>query len=59
MDTRHAVLVLVLVLTAVMTIRGIVAAASGDIGTVGRQVVVSALLFVFGIGLYKRWAHLG
>ncbi|MFD1597731.1 hypothetical protein [Halobellus rarus] len=59
MDTRHAVLVLVLVLTAVMTIRGIVAAASGDIGTVGRQVVVGALLLVFGIGLYRRWTHLG
>jgi len=36
MDTRWAVLALVGLVTAVMTVRGIVAIQNGEFGTVGR-----------------------
>jgi hypothetical protein len=59
MDTSSAVLTLVGVLTAVMTVRAVVAAARGDFGTVGRQVGVGGILLAFGIGLYRNWDSVG
>lgn len=59
MDTSSAVLTLVGVLTAVMTVRAVVAATRGDFGTVGRQVGVGGILLAFGIGLYRNWDSVG
>jgi hypothetical protein len=59
METRRAVLALVLVVTAVMAVRGLVAARAGDVGTLARQVVVGGFVLAFGLGLYRRWDAIG
>jgi hypothetical protein len=59
MDTRHAVLLLVVLVTLVMGVRGVVAALDGDIGTVARQVAVGGLVLAFGVGLYRNWNAVG
>lgn len=59
MDTRHAVLLLVVLVTLVMGMRGVVAALDGDIGTVARQVAVGGLVLAFGVGLYRNWNAVG
>jgi len=59
METRRAVLVLVLVLTLVMGVRGVVALRAGDVGTVARQVAVGGILLAFGVGLYRNWGSVG
>jgi hypothetical protein len=58
METRQAVLGLVLAVTLVMIVRGIVAVAAGDFGTFGRQVGVGGIVFAFGVALYRRWDDL-
>jgi hypothetical protein len=59
METRHGVLALVLVVTALMLGRGLVALTRGDVGTVGRQLGVGAVLLVFGLALVARWDEIG
>jgi hypothetical protein len=59
METRHAVLGLVLVVTLVMAVRGVVALLNGDVGTLARQVGVGGLVFAFGVALYRYWDELG
>jgi hypothetical protein len=59
METRHAVLALVALVTLVMTVRGIIAGLSGDFGTVGRQVGVGGILLAFGVALYRNWDSVG
>jgi len=55
METRDVVLALVGLVTAVMTVRAVVALNAGDVGTVGRQIGVGGVILAFGIGLYRRW----
>ncbi|MFW5937872.1 MAG: hypothetical protein ACOCSN_02920 [Halanaeroarchaeum sp.] len=59
METRHAVLALVALLTLVMTARAVIAGLSGDFGTVGRQVGVGGIVFAFGVALYRNWDAVG
>jgi hypothetical protein len=59
MDTRDAVLLLVLLVTGVMGVRGVVAALAGDIGTLARQITVGGLVLAFGVGLYRNWNAVG
>ncbi|SFK66084.1 hypothetical protein SAMN04487950_0449 [Halogranum rubrum] len=59
MQTRHAVLGLVLVVTAIMGARGIVAILNGDVGTFARQVAVGGFILVFGVALYRNWDAIG
>jgi hypothetical protein len=59
METRHAVLGLVLVVTAVMGTRGVVAVLDGDVGTFARQTVVGGFILAFGVGLYRNWDAIG
>ncbi|MFC7228785.1 hypothetical protein N0B31_15350 [Salinirubellus salinus] len=59
METRHAVLALVLVVTTVMAVRGAVAVGNGEFGTVARQGAVGAIVLAFGVALYRRWDTLG
>ncbi|MEZ3145577.1 hypothetical protein [Halobaculum sp. MBLA0143] len=59
METRHAVLALVVAVTGVMAVRGAVAAAAGDFGTVARQVAVGGILAVFGVALVRNWDTVG
>ena len=59
METRHAVLALVGLVTLVMAVRGIVAGLGGDFGTVGRQVGVGGFVFAFGVALYRNWEAVG
>jgi len=59
MDTRHAVLSLVLVVTTVMAVRGVVALVEGDVGTVARQAAVGGIVLAFGVGLYRNWDAIG
>jgi len=59
METRWAVLALVLVVTAVMVVRGIVAIQNGAFGTVGRQVGVGAIVLTFGVALVRYWDRVG
>lgn len=59
METRHAVLALVALVTLVMTIRGVIAGLSGDFGTVGRQIGVGGIVLAFGVGLYRNWDSVG
>ena len=59
METRWAVLALVVIVTAVMAVRGIVAIQNGEFGTVGRQFGVGAIVFTFGIALVRYWDQVG
>lgn len=59
METRWAVLALVVVVTAVMMVRGIVAVQNGEFGTVGRQLGVGAIVFTFGVALVRYWDRVG
>jgi len=59
METRHAVLGLVLVVTLVMAVRGGVALLNGDVGTLARQIGVGGLVFAFGVALYRSWDDIG
>jgi hypothetical protein len=58
-EARHAVLVLTLLVTAVMAVRGAVALVDGDVGTVARQVAVGGFVLAFGVALVRRWETLG
>ncbi|SEO19199.1 hypothetical protein SAMN04487948_1014 [Halogranum amylolyticum] len=59
MQTRHAVLGLVLVVTTVMGIRGVVAILDGDVGIFARQVAVGGFILAFGVALYRNWDAIG
>lgn len=59
METRQAVLALVLLVTTVMLVRGVVAILNGDIGTVGRQAGVGAIVLAFGVTLVRHWDEVG
>jgi hypothetical protein len=59
METRHAVLALVLVVTAVMVVRGAVAVDNGAFGTAMRQGAVGAIVLTFGVAIYQQWDTLG
>lgn len=59
METRHAVLSLVAVVTLVMAVRTVVAGINGEIGTVGRQLAVGGIVLAFGLGLYRNWEAVG
>jgi len=59
MEARRAVLVLVMVVTGVMIVRGIVAVWNGEIGTVGRQVGIGAVVLAFGVALVRDWDQVG
>jgi hypothetical protein len=59
METSQAILALVLLVTLVMVFRASVAALSGDIGTVGRQIGVGGILLAFGVALYRNWENIG
>jgi len=59
METRRAVLVLVLVVTAVLLVRGAVALGNGEFGTVGRQLGVGAVVFAVGVALARYWDRVG
>lgn len=59
METRHAVLALVMTVTAVMLVRAAVALQNGAFGTVGRQVGVGAIVCVFGLALVRKWERVG
>ena len=59
METRHAVLTLVALVTAVMAVRAVIAGLDGDFGTVGRQVGVGGIVFAFGVALYRNWESVG
>lgn len=52
-------LALVVVVTGVMAVRGVVAAAAGDFGTVARQVAVGGILAAFGVALVRNWDAVG
>ncbi|MDT3437189.1 hypothetical protein [Haloarcula sp. 1CSR25-25] len=54
--TRRAGLVLVVV-TAVVNVRGVVAVQNGRFGTVARQ--LGAIVFAFGVTLVRYWDHAG
>jgi len=55
MDTRRAVLLLVVVVTAVMITRSVVAIQNGEFGTVGRQFAVGVIVLGFGVALVQHW----
>jgi len=59
METRHAVLALVLLVTSIMAVRGAVAIANGDFGTFGRQVGVGGIVLAFGVAIYRQWDQIG
>ncbi|WP_435185820.1 hypothetical protein [Halobellus sp. EA9] len=59
METRHAVLSLVAVVTLVMAVRTVVAGTNGEIVTVGRQLAVGGIVLAFGLGLYRNWEAVG
>lgn len=59
METRWAVLVLVVLVTAVMVVRGVVAIRNGAVGTFGRQMGVGAIVFTFGVALVRYWDEVG
>ena len=52
-------LALVLVVTAVMVVRGAVAVVNGAFGTAMRQGAVGAIVLAFGVGIYGQWETLG
>lgn len=55
METRYIALILVLLVTAVLLIRGAVGLANGEIGTVARQTAIGVIVFSFGVALVYRW----
>jgi hypothetical protein len=59
MDTRHAVLSLVAVVTLVMVVRAVAAGMNGEVGTIGRQLAVGGVVLAFGLGLYRNWEAVG
>jgi len=59
METRHAVLSLVTVISLVMGVRAVVAGVNGDVGTVGRQLAVGGIVLGFGVALYRNWEAVG
>ncbi|QCC49007.1 hypothetical protein [Halobellus limi] len=59
METRHAVLSLVAVVTLVMAARAVIAGIAGEIGTVGRQLAVGGIVLAFGVALYRNWESVG
>jgi hypothetical protein len=58
-ETRHAVLALTLLVTAVVAVRGAVAVAAGDVGVVARYAVVGGVVLAFGVGLARHWDSIG
>jgi hypothetical protein len=59
METRYIALILVLLVTAVLLIRGAVGLANGEIGTVARQTAIGVIVFSFGVALVYRWDDIG
>ena len=59
METRHAVLSLVAVVTLVMAIRAVIAGINGEIGTIGRQLAVGGIVLAFGLALFRNWEAIG
>jgi len=59
METRHLVLLIVVLVTSVLLIRGVVGLLNGDIGTVARQAAIGLIVFTFGIALVSRWDDIG
>lgn len=59
METRHLVLLLVVLVTSVLLVRGVVGLLNGDIGTVIRQAAIGVIVFTFGIALVSRWDEVG
>ncbi|RJX50784.1 hypothetical protein [Halonotius pteroides] len=59
METRHIVLVLVVLVTSVLLVRGVVGLLNGEIGTVARQAAIGLIVFTFGITLASRWDEVG
>lgn len=59
METQWAVLVLVVLVTAVLVVRGVVAIQNGAYGTFGRQMGVGAIVFTFGVALVRYWDQVG
>ena len=59
METRHIVLVLVVLVTSVLLVRGVVGLLNGEIGTVARQAAIWLIVFTFGIALASRWDEVG
>ena len=59
METRHLVLLIVVLVTSVLLIRGVVGLLNGDIGTVARQAAIGVIVFTFGIALVSRWDDIG
>ncbi|WP_049908590.1 hypothetical protein [Halorubrum distributum] len=59
METRHAVLALVALVTTIMAVRAVFAGLDGDFGTVGRQVGVGGIVLAFGVALYRNWESVG
>lgn len=59
METRWTVLVLVVILTAILAVRGVVAIQNGAYGTVGRQMGVGTIVFAFGVALVRHWGQVG
>jgi len=59
MQTRHIVLVLVVLATSVLLVRGVVGLLNGEVGTVARQAAVGLIVFTFGIALAVRWDEVG
>jgi hypothetical protein len=59
MQTRWTVLVLVVLVTAVLVVRGVVAIQNGAYSTFGRQMGVGAIVFTFGVALVRYWDQVG
>jgi len=59
METQRTVFVLVVLVTAVLVVRGVVAIQNGAYGTFGRQMGVGAIVFTFGIALVRYWDQVG
>jgi hypothetical protein len=59
MQTRHLVLLIVVLVTSVLLVRGVVGLLNGDIGTVARQAAIGLIVFTFGIALVSRWDDIG
>lgn len=59
METRYIALLLVVLVTAVLLVRGAVGLLNGEIGTVARQTAIGLIVFTFGIALVYRWDEIG